>query len=234
MSVSKLKVLKSAKGYYLGRTIKINGTEVPYDRKSEYLSKEKAENLFKKYEKELNRRINDEKKYLSVQLGIDFNSSKSQYIIAHDTSNGGIPMVLELRAKENEIKSKEKELEVFHEGKYIDKLDNLLITNRFEIIRNASEISRIYEGIEKMARENNTKEIAIGAIDYNKNLTAKKFLDLSVNDGEKERFVETAVLFYQSVIPLSHKEYNTFDIGDKITRNSFTKTLEPYGASLER
>lgn len=43
-NISKLKVLKSNAGYYIGRTIKEDGVEMPYDRQSDYFdSKLKAQ-----------------------------------------------------------------------------------------------------------------------------------------------------------------------------------------------
>lgn len=35
-NISKLKVLKSNAGFYVGRTLKEDGVEMPYDRESDY------------------------------------------------------------------------------------------------------------------------------------------------------------------------------------------------------
>lgn len=367
-NIGQLKVIQKGLGYYVGRTMNIEGKEWICERLSEYMGKSEAENLLKQYQQKHILKVNEKKRDMLINLGVELDSLKTQYIVAVDNEKECRPVILELRPlstefekslftklegnpngqvivrnltvgyltktpegknvqlfinhlkeiidgnqmrrlqknpnfgynrdvllflenkykgftemslskidKWNELIFKteglyklrvqidveheryvisekyenmfhyiilkegnlnelnhSKDFDVFLKGRKIETLNELLAKDQYKILRNAPEISVIYEAIEKDARERNITQIGLGAVDVNNQLVAKKYLELTNEYGEINHFIETAVTYFQSVIPLSKSEFNIIQIGDKITRIGYERRLRKFEKSLER
>jgi hypothetical protein len=139
---------------------------------------------------------------LSVEHGVNLKQTdKSQYIIALDNRQG-YPVAMEIPPiKEGQ------EPRVKIDGKDVGKLIQVMDSN-YTILRQAPEVNRIYQALEKEADRSASSKVFAGIVDFSNRIVSSRQFDMNQkNDPDKRRFVELAVTNFHKCVLLTKDEF---------------------------